>query len=181
MAMKVPRFTTDDLAHLPDDGKRYELFDGELIVSPAPVPKHQLTSSRCHGFLLQAEYAGFGLVMAAPIEVHFDRLRAAQPDLIFITQKRLPIIGEKVITGAPDLIVEILSPGSRRADLGWKRTLYAQGGVPFYWVLDPVARTVRPFRLDQGAYRADPILRPSQTLACPLFPGITTDVERLFP
>ena len=181
MAMKAPLFTAKDLAHLPDDGKRYELFDGELIVSPAPIPKHQLTSSRCHGFLLKAEYAGWGVVIAAPIEVHFTNLRVAQPDLLFIVPDRLHIIGEKAIRGAPDLVVEILSPGSRKADLGWKLTLYAQGGVPFYWVLDPVARTVRVYRLEAGAYVAEPILRPGQTLTCPLFPGIATDVARLFP
>jgi Uma2 family endonuclease len=181
MAIKRPLFTADDLEHLPDDGKRYELFDGELIVSPAPIPKHQRTSSRCHRFLLDAEDAGWGEVIAAPIEVHFTKVRVAQPDLLFIVRERLQIIGEKWIQEPPDLAVEIIWPGSRRADLGWKLTLYAQGGVPFYWVLDPVARTVRVYRLKDGGYVAEPILRPGQVLACPLFPGITTDVARLFP
>ncbi len=181
MAMTRPLFTAEDLEQLPDDGKRYELFDGELIVSPAPIPKHQLTSSRCHRLLLRAEDAGWGVVMAAPIEVHFNQHRVTQPDLLFISRERLSIIGAKVILGAPDLVVEILSPGSRKADLGWKLTLYAQSGVPFYWVLDPVARTVRVYRLEQGDNVAEPLLRPGQTLACPLFPGITTDVGQLFP
>ena len=181
MAMKMPLFTAEDLEHLPDDGKRYELFDGELIVSPAPIPKHQGASARCTGLLLRAEDAGFGRMFAAPIEVVFNQHRVVQPDLLFISRERLQIIGEKAIQGAPDLVVEILSPGSRKADLGWKLTLYAQGGVPFYWVLDPVARTARIYRLEQGAYVAEPLLRAGQTLACPLFPGITTDVARLFP
>lgn len=181
MAMKMPLFTAEDLEHLPDDGKRYELFDGELIVSPAPILKHQLTSSQCHIFLAGAQLAGWGVVLAAPTEVRFNQHRVVQPDLLFIARDRLQIIGEKAIQGAPDLVVEILSPGSRKADLGWKLTLYAQGGVPFYWVLDPVARTVRVYRLEQGAYIAEPLLRAGHTLACPLFPGITTDVARLFP
>lgn len=181
MAIRTPQFTVKDLPDLPDDGKRYELFDGELIVSPAPIPKHQLISSLCQGFFQGAQAAGWGLVLAAPIEVNFSDLRVVQPDLIFIARERLHIIGAKQIEGAPDLVVEILSPGSRKADLGWKLTLYAQGGVRFYWVLDPVARTVRVYRLESGAYVHEPILRPGQTLACPLFPGITTDVARLFP
>jgi Uma2 family endonuclease len=181
MAITRPLFTAEDLEHLPDDGKRYELFDGELIVSPAPIPKHQRTASRCNRFLLAAEDAGWGEVVFAPIEVRFTNLRVAQPDLLFILRERLHIIGEKAIQGPPDLVVEIISPGSRKADLGWKVTLYAQGGVPFYWVFDPIARTVRVYRLEEGSYVAEPILRPGDTLSCPLFPGITTDVVRLFP
>jgi Uma2 family endonuclease len=181
MAMKAPLFTAEDLAHLPDDGKRYELFDGELIVSPAPIPLHQGVSWECGNFLAQAVNAGWGRAFAAPIEVHFSGHRVVQPDLLFIRRERLHIIGKKHIEGAPDLVVEILSPGSRKADLGWKLTLYAQGGVPFYWVLDPIARTVRVYRLEAGAYVAEPILRPGQTLTCPLFPGISTPVSRLFP
>lgn len=181
MAITMPLYTVEDLEHLPDDGKRYELFDGELIVSPAPIPKHQLTSSRCHGFLFVAESAGWGGVMAAPIDVRFGRYRSVQPDLIFIGRDRLQIIGDRRIEGAPDLVVEIVSPGSRKADLGWKLKLYAEGGVRCYWVLDPAARTVRVYRLEEGAYVAEPILRPGQTLGCPHFPGITTEVARLFP
>jgi Uma2 family endonuclease len=179
MAIKRPLFSAEDLEHLPDDG--YELFDGELIVSPAPIPKHQLTSSECHGLLLTAQRAGWGVVIAAPIEVQFTDLRIVQPDLIFIRRDRLHIIGKKRVEGAPDLVLGILSPGSRKADLGWKLTLYARGGVPFYWVLDPIARTVRIYRLEEEGYVAEPILRPGQTLSCPLFPGITTDVANLFP
>jgi Uma2 family endonuclease len=179
--MKAPLFTAEDLEHLPDDGKRYELFDGELIVSPAPIPQHQGVSWECGNFLAQAVSAGWGRAFAAPIEVHFSSHRVVQPDLLFIRRERLHIIGKKQIEGAPDLVVEILSPRSRKADLGWKLTLYAQGGVPFYWVLDPVARTVRVYRLEEGAYIAEPILRPGQMLTCPLFPGIAAAVTRLFP
>jgi Uma2 family endonuclease len=181
MAIKRPLFTADELDHLPDDGKRYELFDGELIVSPAPIPKHQRTSSRCHRLLVNAEDAGWGDVIAAPLEVHFTDPRVAQPDLLFNRRERLYIIGEKRIEGAPDLVVEILAPVSRKADFVWKMTLYSQGSVPFYWVLDPVTRTVRVYRLEDGAYVAESILRPGQILSCPLFPGITTDVTNLFP
>ncbi len=119
--------------------------------------------------------------MVSPVDVNFGRHRTAQPDLLFIRRERLGVIVRGKVRGVPDLVVEVLSPGTRRADLGWKMTLYAREGVPYYWVADPAARTVQPYRLDEEGYVAEPLLHGSDVLACTLFPGITSEVARLFP
>ena len=181
MALRKPLFSVDDLAHTPNDGKRYEIMDGELIVSPAPTFEHQSVVTRFGAYLMRAEEAGYGRVVVAPVDVVFGRYRTAQPDVVFIRRERLSIIVRGKVRGVPDLVVEVLSPGTRRADLGWKMTLYAREGVSYYWVVDPAARTVQPYRLGEEGYVMEPLLHGSDVLACPLFPGITIEVARLFP
>ena len=168
MALVNPALTYDDLAHLPDDGKRYELLEGELIVSPAPSPRHLRVVLKVARFLSLAEDAGWGQVYVAPL------------DVVFISRERLGIIGETNVRGAPDLVVEVISPSSRARDLRTKVQTYARFGVKYYWVSDPNARTVRVYVLTDEGYRAHPPLRAGQSLGCPLFPGITIDVGQLF-
>jgi Uma2 family endonuclease len=147
MTIVQPRLTATDLQDLPDDGKRYELLEGELAVSPAPTRKHQKVAWRVVTFLDRAEAAGFGVGYAAPFEVYFDEYDAAQPDVLFVRADRLDIVREDRIEGAPDLVVEILSPSTRRRDLRVKLHLYARFGVPFYWIIDADATTVQPYSL----------------------------------
>ncbi len=181
MTVKTPLFTYDDLAQLPDDGKRYELADGELIVSPAPLTYHQRVSARFGHLLFQAEDAGWGRMFTAPTDVHFGPYQVVQPDLLFVGNERLTIIEARYIAGAPDLIIEILSPSTRDHDLGWKKTLYAREGVRFYWIADPIAKTVLPLTRGAEDYDEATPLQAGDTLACPLFPEITVEVARLFP
>jgi Uma2 family endonuclease len=180
MAATKPLFSYEDLAHTPDDGKRYEINDGELIVSPAPTFGHQRVGWKLSGLLMRAEEAGYGQGVAAPVDVVFGRHKTTQPDLLFIRRERLGIVAGGKVHGAPDLIVEILSPGSRDDDLGWKKTLYAREGVLYYWVADPQGQTVQPYTLRDGGYVAGPLLHAGDELGCPLFPGITIEVARIF-
>jgi len=181
MTVKTPLFTYDDLAQLPDDGKRYELAGGELIVSPAPTYDHQRIGWQFSRLLMRAEDAGYGQGVVAPGDVVFGPYRVAQPDLLFIQRERLNIVNRGKIEGAPDPIIEILSSGTRDHDLGWKKTLYAREGVRFYWITDPIARTVLSFVLSTASYNEASLLGLGDTLDCPLFPGITVEVARLFP
>ncbi len=181
MALQVPRFTYQDLAQLPNDGKRYELADGELIVSPAPTTDHQGISARLGALLFRAEDAGLGRMFTAPTDVYLGPYRVVQPDLLFIARERLEIITRMYIAGAPDLIVEILSPGTRDHDLGWKKTLYAREGVRHYWVVDPLDQTVRPLVLGASGYADVAPLGGDMIISCALFPGISGVVARLFP
>ncbi len=180
MSIVQPRLTYADLQDLPEDGKRYELLEGELVVSPAPTRKHQKVAWRVVTFLDRAEIAGFGVGYAAPFEVYFDEYDSAQPDVLFVRKDRLDIIKEDRIEGAPDLVIEILSPSTRRRDLRVKLQLYARFGVPFYWIMDTETITVQPYELTEHGYAAQPLLHGDDILTSPLFPGITIRVGDLF-
>ena len=179
MTIMQPRLTYADLQELPDDGKRYELLEGELVVSPAPTPKHQKVTGRTYACLLRAEDGGYGEAYVAPVYVVFDDEEVTEPDVIFIRQERLDIVTVSEVRGAPDLVVEVLSPSTRRRDLRVKMQIYARFGVPFYWVADPDAGTVQPYEFTPQRYVAQPLLRAGDMLGCPLFPGITVDVAEL--
>ena len=132
------KLTIDEYAELPNDGKRYQLLDGDLDVTPAPSPFHQTVSRRLQFILMQAlEETGEGAVFNAPIDVVLDRTSVVQPDLVFIRREQFHIVGEKNIQGVPDLVVEILSPSSRRTDALLKSRLYASFAIPSYWIVDP--------------------------------------------
>ncbi len=181
MALIKPIFSYEDLAQLPDDdGKRYEILEGELVVSPAPTRRHQRAVGNAFALLQRAEQAGYGEAYVAPFQVYFAEHEVAHPDVFFIRRDRLGIVTEAEVRGAPDLIVEVLSPSTRGRDRGVKLRTYARHGVSFYWILDPDARTVHPYTLREGGYIEEPVLRAGQTLTCPRFPDITIDVGSLF-
>jgi Uma2 family endonuclease len=121
----------------------------------------------------------------APTDVVFEPHSVTNPDLPFIPGGRMGVVTEANVQGAPGLVVEILSPGTRPRDLGVKRRIYARFGVPFHWVVDPEARSVRVFELRGGGYAEQPPLHAGDALGCPLFPGIEfpgieADVADLF-
>ena len=173
-------FTYEDLRNTPDDGQRYEVLEGDLIVSPSPTWKHQRIVRWCFELFLQAERAGRGSVCTAPMDVVLSARDVAQPDLLFIATEHLGIVTAENVQGAPDLVVEVLSEGRRRRDVITKRHIYERYGVRFYWLVDPEEETVRVFEFKDGAYGEPVILRAGLQLGCPLFPRITQDVGRLF-
>ncbi len=131
--------TWEDVLRMPDDGNRYEFIGGRLYVTPAPVIRHQRVSRRLQSALMQVlRDGGHGEVFYAPVLVEFpgtgDRV---QPDILFVSNERRGIVGEKQVTGAPDLVVEILSPSTAHRDRGVKLDLYARRGVREYWIADP--------------------------------------------
>lgn len=180
MAVIKPIFTYADLADTPDDGRRYEIIEGELVVSPSPVEKHQRVVGNVFELFLRARRAGYGRAYVAPFDVIFDDLNAMQPDVIFIGRERQSIIKREGIRGAPDLVVEILSESTRHRDVGVKLRAYARFGVTRYWVIDPVAEALQPYVLTDNGYTAQTLLKSGDELVCPLFPGIVVDVGELF-
>ena len=177
---RVVKFTYEDYKHTSDD-KRYELLDGDLIMVPAPRIAHQ-RNSREIGILLSTFVTDndFGEVFYAPCDVVLSDTDVVQPDLLFVSKERSYIITEENIRGAPDLVVEVLSPSTAQRDRTLKRTLYALHGVPEYWQADTDAKNVLVLTLENGEYRVAGIYGEGQTLVSPLLPGFTLEIDRIF-
>ena len=141
-------WTVDDLEDLPDDGLQYELADGVLLVTPSPRPRHQRLSMSLSHALFQACPPHLEL-FAAPFDFQPTRTTSLQPDLLVVRRED---VGELRLEGTPLLVVEILSPSTRAKDLVLKRALYAESGVPSYWVLDPQEATALVLRLEGEDY-----------------------------
>ena len=141
-------WTVADLAHTPDDGLRYELVDGVLLVSPAPTNRHQIVLGELFA-LLRSSASRDVRVMVAPTDYQPTDRRSLQPDLLVA---RRTDVGEDPISAPLLLAVEVLSPSTRSVDLLLKHGVYAESGVASYWVVDPAVPSVRAWRLQDGAY-----------------------------
>ena len=182
MATKL-RWTSADLAHFPDDGRRREIIDGELYVSRQPDWQHQVICTRLGGWLDAWSVAtGLGLAAAAPGLIFAEDDDVA-PDLVWISLARLTAIlqGGK-LHGAPELAIEVLSPGTsnQQRDRETKRKLYARRGVDEYWIVDWQNRTVDIYRRDGADLTMAETLEADQALTSPLLPGWTAPLDRLF-
>jgi Uma2 family endonuclease len=178
------RLSIDEYADLPDDGKRYEIIDGVLHVTPAPAPRHQRISRNLETLLIRAlQDTGQGEVFDAPIDVVLDRHTVVQPDILFIRSERLGIIGEKNIEGPPDLVIEILSPSTRRTDVLLKGTTYARFGVASYWIVDPDLDRVELYRLDPStaSYTLAAMVSSPAVAAPEELPGLSIPLAEVFP
>lgn len=184
-AQRDRRLTYDDFVLIPDDGKRHEIIDGVHYVTPSPVLRHQVLLGRLHlaiGTFLE-EHPELGQVFLSPLDTVFSPWDVVEPDLIFVAADQLEILTEPNIQGAPALVVEILSPSTRRRDLGIKRQLFDRGGVREYWLVDPKARELTVYRrLPDGGFPklAQLSAGDDATLATPLLPGFTLSLAKLF-
>ncbi len=181
---RIP-YTYDDYRTLPEDmSRRYELLHGDLYMVPAPTTQHQRISRRLLHILDQhINSKGLGEVFYSPVDVILgqgDAREVAQPDIVFIAAARHDIIKLHGIEGAPDLAVEILSPGTEERDRGYKLKMYARYGVREYWIVDPEAQTVEVYlsRLDDVA----PAVRHGATdiLTSALFPELNIPLQEIF-
>ncbi len=170
--------TYADLCETPDDGRRYEILGGRLVVSASPILKHQRVSGRLFDQLLDLERAGLGTVFSAPTDVELAAHEIVVPDLVFVLAQRRHILGRQKIEGAPDLIIEILSPSTRSVDEREKRDLYARSGVPEYWLVDPEGETIRVFSLAAGSY--SPIPAEGAVVRSRVLPAFEVDGMALF-
>ena len=144
-AIQPPRTLLEVFKMLPE-GTRVELIDNSLYMSPAPTTNHQDASGTIYTFLNMHVIKGkLGKAFAAPIDVYLSKTNAFQPDIVFISNDNLDTIKEEGIYGAPDLVIEILSPGTRKLDLTKKKDAYEKAGVKEYWIVDPVTKEVIGF------------------------------------
>jgi Uma2 family endonuclease len=183
MAQGVSKLTYEDLLLFPDDGRRHEIIDGEHFVTPAPHTRHQWVSQNLNRLLdRHVMEHRLGRVYYAPVDIVLSDVDVVQPDLVFISQQRLDIV-EAVVRGAPDLVVEIASPGSRRQDEVLKRGLYERAGVQEYWLVDPEAETVKVFRGREGGGYGRPLLLSAlegDRLESPLLPDLQIPLPLVF-
>ena len=151
-ATPARKLTYRDYLKFPDDRDRHELIDGAHYVTPPPIIDHQsILGNLFFEVRLHLETHPQGRVFVAPCAIVFTLFDVVAPDFFFVRRERLAILGERTVNGAPDLIVEILSPSTRRRDEGVKLALYDRGGVSEYWVIAPVTRTVRVYRRSANA------------------------------
>ena len=168
--------TYEDFAALPDDGKRYELHEGELSVTPSPGMRHQDVLLNLALVLApHVRTSGHGKLVLSPFDCIMSDITVVEPDLVYLDAARLSLLSERGLEGAPTLAVEIVSPSSRRIDRRRKMALYAAHDVTWYWIVDPEARTIEAYRLDGAAYRLDATLQG--TTAGPLPPFLDLQLD----
>ena len=175
------RFTRSDYKNLPEsEVNRYELMEGDLVMVPSPSWRHQQISLR-----LALHLADFvrshrlGAVAQAPLDVVLGQ-DIAQPDILFVASERLGIVSELEVCGAPDLVVEILSPATAQRDRTFKRTLYARHGVPEYWLVDPESETIEVLRLGPAGFRRAGLYGLGQSARSLLLAGLEIPVDEIF-
>ncbi|MBB3040900.1 Uma2 family endonuclease [Nocardioides soli] len=169
------QFTAADLAAMPDDGNRYELVDGALIVTPSPVTRHQIVVANLHWVLRVAGPSDLR-VLFAPYDVKLSDITVLQPDLLVAPRTAF---GEANLPGAPLLAVEVLSPSTRHIDLGLKRSAYEAARCPAYWVVDPEDPSVTAWELRGGEYVVAGTATGAETLTLAAPYPVSITPERL--
>ena len=180
-AVKKPiKFTYEDYLHFPED-KRYEIIDGEVHMVPSPGPYHQDISWRLELTISTfVEKNGLGKIYHAPLDVVFSETDVVQPDIMFISKERLNIITEKNVQGAPDLIVEIISPTSEYRDRVIKRKLYSKYGVKEYWLVDLEKKEIEVMVLGESGLETVKIYKKTDILESLVLKGIKIKLDDIF-
>lgn len=174
--------TYADYAAIPNDGKRYELHEGDISVTPAPSPEHQRVSRRLFTALNQhVEARSLGEVFYAPVDCILSETTVVQPDVVYLRAERATAISRRGIEGPPTLMVEIVSPSTAQIDRSVKLQLYARHRVPYYWIVDPDRRTIEAFELAGEVYRLAARLEGTQPAVLPPFPDLAVDPAGIWP
>jgi Uma2 family endonuclease len=175
------RLTYEDYAALPDDGRRYELHEGELSVTPSPGISHQDNLANLFVILRgHVSAGGLGRIFVAPVDCILDNLTVVQPDIVFVEASRLSVLSERAIEGVPTLAVEIISPSTAAIARRRKLQLYARYAVPYYWIVDPSARTIEAHELTHGTYRPAGTLSGATVSLLP-FLDLRLDPREIWP
>lgn len=182
-AYSVPagkRYTYQEYLQLNDE-LRYELAEGELRVVPAPGIEHQEIVGNLYWLLAQyVRETRAGKVLVAPVDVYLDQYNTAQPDLLFIAGERLSIITDKNIQGAPDLVIEVLSPATARRDRLEKSRTYLRYGVREFWLVDPRDRLVEVRVAEPSGWKLAGVFDETAVLSSPLLSGLQIDLKQVF-
>jgi Uma2 family endonuclease len=173
-------WTYDDYAVL-DDGEHYEIVNGVLYMTPSPSWSHQEIAGEIFAHLrAYIRTAGLGGVFMAPIDVELASNTVFQPDVVVLLKASQRKLKERHIIGAPDLVVEVVSPSSETHDRYRKLVAYARAGVPEYWIVDPDAQTVEVLTLENGDYASQGVYRGKASLPSQIVPELQVQVEQFF-
>jgi len=181
-AQTIP-WTYEDYLAFPEDGKRYEIIEGDYHMSPAPRTRHQDISLRLAYFFYDyLRHTKLGHVFDAPTDVILSDTNVVQPDLLVVLAARTSIITDANIQGAPDLVIEILSETTRKTDEVIKKKLYERYGVLEYWIVDPDLALVKIYRMADGRYaKAEEVAQErGETLTTALLPGLDISLTEVF-
>ncbi len=174
------RLTYDDFCLLPDNGKRYEIVEGDLFVTPAPRRLHQRIVTRLTRFLSGfVEDHQLGEVYVSPFDVVFSPFDVVEPDLVYFSNARESVLTEMNAQGAPDLVVEVLSEGTEKRDRTIKLKLYGKFGVDEYWIIDPNGPSTEIYRRGEGGLALVAKLSAMDALTSPMLPGFSVPLRIL--
>ena len=183
--MRIPEgkivLTYEDYVLLPNDRNRHEILEGELTVTPAPSTKHQTASGNL--FVLLAHHIkqrDLGKLFHAPIDLILESTSVLQPDLLFVSKARQNIITERAVEGAPDLVIEILSPATSRTDRITKAQIYSRHRVRAYWIVDPEQEVIEIYLLEADGYRLAAMLQGKTPTFAPPFQELEVAAADLF-
>ncbi len=174
-------WTYEAYAALTDDGKCYEIMQGVLVMSPAPDLPHQDVVGEIFAYLRErVKLKRLGLVFPSPVDVVLSPHNVFQPDVVVLLKEHLAQATGKHIVGAPDLVVEIISPASKLYDRVNKHMIYEQACIPEYWLVNVKKRTVELFSLQNSKYHSLGVFKGEQTLPSRIVPQLTVTVARFF-
>jgi Uma2 family endonuclease len=171
------RMTAKEFFNLPETNRPTELIEGELVVSPSPIPKHQITAGESYTTL--RGLIPNGTLFFAPMDVYLDDENIPQPDIIWVAENSRCVIGAKRLEGPPDLIVEIYSPGTFKRDKSDKFEVYERHGVREYWMIDPLERYIEVWILDKETFVRQGVYGPGDMFISPVLDGKTVRVNSL--
>ena len=177
------KLTYDDYLLFPDDGNRHELIDGEHYVTPSPGTKHQIVSfnlTLAIGSWLEEHPVG--RIFYAPFDVVFSDFDVVEPDLLYLSNERMAaVVTPQHVRGAPNIVIEIGSPGTRKRDETIKKHLYERSGVDEYWVVDPETDVVRVYRREEEGFgRVAELSRESGDVLTTLIAGLELPLAKIF-
>jgi Uma2 family endonuclease len=181
MAIHRVVLTYEDYLAMPDDGRRYEILDGEVAVTATPVTLHQIIVGNLYWMLRgHVHNRGLGRMYLAPFTVVLANTTVVEPDLVYVDNARANLVTDRGIRGAPTLAIEVLSPATAANDRGPKFQLYARHGVPYYWIADTDARVMDGYELDGTAYRPAGRVHVDARTTLPPFPDLILGVDELW-
>jgi Uma2 family endonuclease len=181
LAIKAPPITRYDYQEMPLGPPYYQVIEGDLVMSPSPNTFHQYIAGNIHRLLGNfLDKHPLGEVFVAPLDVYLTDTNVFQPDVVYISQARRSLITEQGIEGAPDLVVEVLSPGTARYDQGSKRKAYARNGVRELWIVHPQTKLLQVYHLEKDADAPLATYGEKAQVTSPLLPGLKIKTAAVF-